>query len=299
MSVCRNKRKKLREVVKKLWISYRGDDRKGFDPSSITDLRSAQAVSCLVGVSQSSRNTVIRGNVSRIIDSIVFRSAHSPKYCSLISGTGWGQSGSWVALGSCRSWWWWRGARCWWTAAWTWGSMPSTFGRSWASTRGRRGCWSNICLAASWERWPGLWTGSDETIARDSNELNLKWNETQIRWSLIVLKLYIYESCKREGSKNIISCTLVFGYLWRGFETILIVKGTFFKHVCHLVAPVTLVAILTIYYITLEWQIRRGKSRCRLDLCSNSKKRLTVSHFEIFVHSGIFGRSAGGELELF
>ena len=32
-----------------------------------------QAVSSLVGVSQTSRNTVIRGNVSRIIDSIVFR----------------------------------------------------------------------------------------------------------------------------------------------------------------------------------------------------------------------------------
>jgi len=32
-----------------------------------------KAVSSLVGVSQSSRNTVIRGNVSRIIDSIVFR----------------------------------------------------------------------------------------------------------------------------------------------------------------------------------------------------------------------------------
>ena len=44
---------------------------------SITDLRSAQAVSSLVGVSQSSRNTVIRGNVSRIIDSIVFRSDRS------------------------------------------------------------------------------------------------------------------------------------------------------------------------------------------------------------------------------
>ena len=33
----------------------------------------SQAVSSLVGVSQTSRNTVIRGNVSRIIDSIVFR----------------------------------------------------------------------------------------------------------------------------------------------------------------------------------------------------------------------------------
>ena len=47
------------------------------DYLKILYLRSVQAVSSLVGVSQSSRNTVIRGNVSRIIDSIVFRLTHS------------------------------------------------------------------------------------------------------------------------------------------------------------------------------------------------------------------------------
>ena len=39
-----------------------------------------QAVSSLVGVSQTSRNTVIRGNVSRIIDSIVFRFSPLPYF---------------------------------------------------------------------------------------------------------------------------------------------------------------------------------------------------------------------------
>ena len=41
-----------------------------------------QAVSSLVGVSQTSRNTVIRGNVSRIIDSIVFRFSPLPYFKS-------------------------------------------------------------------------------------------------------------------------------------------------------------------------------------------------------------------------
>ena len=47
------------------------------DYLKILYLFTVQAVSSLVGVSQSSRNTVIRGNVSRIIDSIVFRLTHS------------------------------------------------------------------------------------------------------------------------------------------------------------------------------------------------------------------------------
>ena len=93
----------------------------------------------------------------------------------LISGAGWEQSGSWEAPGSCRSWWWWRGARCWWTEVWTCGSMQSTFGGSSGSTRGRRGCWSTTSLEATWERSPGLWKGSDE-MSRGSNEFSLKWN---------------------------------------------------------------------------------------------------------------------------
>ena len=73
-----------------------------------------QAVSAVLALSAGNRSVVVRGNVSRILDSVIVRSATSAAVPAVTSASwpGWEPRGSWAAPRICRSSWWWRAARC-------------------------------------------------------------------------------------------------------------------------------------------------------------------------------------------
>ena len=73
-----------------------------------------QAVSAVLALSAGNRSVVVRGNVSRILDSVIVRSATPAAVPAVTPGSwpGWEPRGSWAAPRTCRSSWWWRAARC-------------------------------------------------------------------------------------------------------------------------------------------------------------------------------------------